>query len=133
MTISEFTLMSSDPEPVRRFEVFTGCGRRREWLPEKKARIVADSYESGETVSAVARRYALSPQQLFATPAAVTAELDHDRNNALDIGDQICLRISCGESGLHDHHGELLVGTNGRVPLGPILERWSRGRADAVL
>ncbi|TGT50273.1 transposase, partial [Mesorhizobium sp. M2E.F.Ca.ET.166.01.1.1] len=59
-------LKSSDHEPARRFEVFTGSGRRREWLPEEKARIVAESYEAGATVSAVARRYALSPQQLFA-------------------------------------------------------------------
>jgi transposase len=66
MTISELTLKSSDHEPARRFEVFTGSGRRREWLPEEKARIVAESYEAGTTVSAVARRYALSPQQLFA-------------------------------------------------------------------
>lgn len=64
--ISELTLESSDYEPARRFEVFTGFGRRREWLPEEKARIVAESYEAGETVSAVARGYALSPQQLFA-------------------------------------------------------------------
>ncbi len=60
MTISELTLKSSDLEPARRFEVFTGSGRRREWLPEEKARIVAESYDAGETVSAVARRYALS-------------------------------------------------------------------------
>jgi transposase len=66
MTISELTLKSSDHEPARRFEVFTGSGRRREWLPQEKARIVAESYEAGATVSAVARRYALSPQQLFA-------------------------------------------------------------------
>ncbi len=66
MTISELTLKSSDIEPARRFEVFTGSGRRREWLPEEKARIVAESYDAGETVSAVARRYALSSQQLFA-------------------------------------------------------------------
>ena len=65
MTISEFTLKSSDLEPVRRFEVFTGSGRRREWSPEDKARIVAESYATDETVCAVARRYALSPQQLF--------------------------------------------------------------------
>jgi len=66
MTISELTLRSSDLEPVRRFEVFTGAGRRRDWPPEEKARIVAESCEAGESVSAVARRYALSPQQLFA-------------------------------------------------------------------
>ena len=66
MTISELTLKSRDEEPVRRLEIFTGSGRRREWLPEEKARIVAESYETGESVSTVARRYALSPQQLFA-------------------------------------------------------------------
>lgn len=65
MTISEPTLKSS-LEPVRRFEVFTGSGRRRDWPAEEKTRIVAESYEAGESVSAVARRYALSPQQLFA-------------------------------------------------------------------
>ena len=66
MTISELTLKSNDEEPVRRLELFTGSGRRREWLPDEKARIVAESCEVSETVSAVARRYALSPQQLFA-------------------------------------------------------------------
>jgi transposase len=65
MTISELTLKSSDEEPVRRFEIFTGSGRRREWSPEEKAQIVAESYDVGETVCAVARRYSLSPQQLF--------------------------------------------------------------------
>ncbi|MEQ1956656.1 transposase [Mesorhizobium yinganensis] len=66
MTISELRLKSRDEEPVRRLELFTGAGRRREWLPEEKARIVAASYETAVSVSAVARRYALSPQQLFA-------------------------------------------------------------------
>jgi transposase len=65
MTISEFTLKSSDEEPVRRFEVFTGTGRRRDWSDHDKARIVAESYEPGATVSEIARRHALSPQQLF--------------------------------------------------------------------
>ncbi|MBN8913964.1 MAG: transposase [Rhizobiales bacterium] len=65
MTISELTLKSRAEEPVRRFEVFTGAGRRREWAAEDKARIVAESFEAGATVSEVARRHALSPQQLF--------------------------------------------------------------------
>jgi transposase len=54
------------PEPVRRLEVFTGSGRRRRWTAEQKARIVAESYERGDTVCAVARRHGLTPQQLFA-------------------------------------------------------------------
>jgi len=65
MTISELTLKSSDDEPVRRFEVFTGTGRRRDWSDDDKARIVAESYAPGASVSEVARRHALSPQQLF--------------------------------------------------------------------
>ena len=54
-----------EPEPVRRLEVFTGAGRRRRWSSEQKARIVSETYETGETVSAVARRHGLTPQQLF--------------------------------------------------------------------
>lgn len=65
MTISEPKFKSNDLEPMRRIEVFTGAGRRCEWPAEARARIVAESYEAGETVCAVARRYALSPQQLF--------------------------------------------------------------------
>ena len=53
------------PEPVRRMEVFTGAGRRRIWSVAEKATIVAESYEAGETVCAVARRHGLTPQQLF--------------------------------------------------------------------
>jgi transposase len=65
MTISELTLKSRDEEPVRRLEIFTGAGRRREWPPEEKAGIVAESYAADETVCAVARRHGLTPQQLF--------------------------------------------------------------------
>ena len=58
-------LPKSKPEPARRLEVFTGSGRRRKWTPAQKAEIVAEIYDSGDTVSAVARRHALTPQQLF--------------------------------------------------------------------
>lgn len=58
-------LPKSKPEPVRRLEVFTGAGRRRAWSAEQKAGVVAESYESGESVCAVARRHGLTPQQLF--------------------------------------------------------------------
>ena len=58
-------LHKSKGEPVRRFEIFTGSGRRRVWTSEQKAEILAESYESGDKVSAVARRHGLTPQQLF--------------------------------------------------------------------
>ena len=51
--------------PARRLEVFTGAGRRRAWTGEQKSEIVAESYESGGSVSAVARRHGLTPAQLF--------------------------------------------------------------------
>ena len=58
-------LPKSKMERVRRLEVFTGAGGRRAWTPAQKAEIVAESYDRGETVSAVARRYGLTPQQVF--------------------------------------------------------------------
>jgi len=58
-------LHKSKGEPLRRLEVFTGSGRRRAWSAEQKARILTESYESGDEVSAVARRHGLTPQQLF--------------------------------------------------------------------
>ncbi len=54
----------AEREPARRVEVFTGAGRRRAWSADQKREIVAESFESGETVSAVARRHGLTPQQL---------------------------------------------------------------------
>lgn len=50
---------------VRRFEVFTGAGQRREWSPEVKAAIVAESCSGLESISAVARRHGLAASQLF--------------------------------------------------------------------
>jgi len=63
-------LPTSKAEPVRRLEVFTGTGRRRAWTAEQKTEIVAESYEGSESVSAVARRYGLTPQQLFGWPSS---------------------------------------------------------------
>lgn len=62
MSMSVLTPM---PEPARRFEVFTGAGRRRTWSAEEKAAIVAESHTSGESVCSVARRHGLTPSQLF--------------------------------------------------------------------
>ena len=51
---------------VRRLEVITGVGGRRAWSHEDKGRIVAESFAAGANVSAVARRYGLRPQQVYA-------------------------------------------------------------------
>lgn len=49
----------------RRIELLTGPGRRRRWSAEEKARIVAESLEPGASVSEVARRWQVCPQQVF--------------------------------------------------------------------
>ena len=49
MSISQLTLKSNDEEPVRRFEVFTGSGRRREWSDEQKVRIPVKPAADSET------------------------------------------------------------------------------------
>jgi transposase len=59
------TVHNAIMEPARRLEVFTGAGRRRSFSDEDKARIVAEIVTSGDSVSGVARRHGLSPQQLF--------------------------------------------------------------------
>ena len=50
---------------MRRMEIFTGAGQRRQWTTEAKAKVVAESYEGVETVCEVARRHGLAPTQLF--------------------------------------------------------------------
>jgi transposase len=67
---------------VRRLEVFSGTGRRRAWSAEQKAGIVADSYERCETVSAVARRYGLTPQQLFGWRRAAQQRTDNQAGSS---------------------------------------------------
>jgi transposase len=52
-------------EDIRRIEVITGVGRRRRWTAETKARIVAESCAGDVSVSEVARRHGIRPQQLF--------------------------------------------------------------------
>lgn len=60
--------------------VITGCGRRRRWSDDDKARIVRESREPGATMSEVARQYGLSLGQLYKwrhkarTPSGGSAE-----------------------------------------------------------
>lgn len=64
---------------VRRVEVITGSGRRRQFSADDKARFVEETLVPGAVVSEVARRHGLSPQQLFTwrrqmrQPAAIPA------------------------------------------------------------
>ena len=49
----------------RRVEVLTGPGRRRQWSEDEKAQILAETMVAGVSVSAVARRWQVCPQQVF--------------------------------------------------------------------
>lgn len=51
--------------PLRRVEVITGTGRRRQFSADDKARIVEETLAPGAVVSDIARRHGLLPQQLF--------------------------------------------------------------------
>ncbi|NCP15272.1 MAG: transposase [Sphingomonadales bacterium] len=62
-------MIISGDDPVingaRRFEVFTGAGKRRDWSDTEKASIVAECWPGGERVAAVACRHALDPSQIY--------------------------------------------------------------------
>jgi transposase len=60
--------VKDDPKGVgyRRIEVLTGPIRQRRWSDDDKARIIAETTEPGAVVTEVARRWQVSPQQVFA-------------------------------------------------------------------
>src|ERR1700758_5550380 len=50
---------------IDRVEVITSVQRRRRWSAEEKATIVQETYAHGMSVSLVARRHGIAPNQLF--------------------------------------------------------------------
>ena len=59
-------LLASRRKTVERLEVVSGPTGRRSWPDEVKARIVTESFAAGTRVVDVARRHAVSPQQVTA-------------------------------------------------------------------
>jgi len=57
--------LEPEASEVRRLEVITGIGRRRQFTADFKARIVEETLAPGAVVSDVARRHGLTPQQVF--------------------------------------------------------------------
>jgi transposase len=115
-------LIEPQRKPVRQLKVAAGTGQRRTWTREQKARIVAESNASTESVTAVARRHGITAQQLYRwrchdrhqvdgtrckdvtfAPVIVTAPVgeDQSRRNArtpmieVDIG-AMTVRVSAG-------------------------------------
>ena len=58
--------MASAGSNISRLEILEGPTGRRNWPDEVKAQIVAESFEPGVKVSAVAHRHGLMPQHLTA-------------------------------------------------------------------
>jgi transposase-like protein len=48
-----------------RVEIITSFRRRRRWTASEKVRMVEETFEPGMTVSLVARRHGVAPNQLF--------------------------------------------------------------------
>lgn len=65
---------SLTPSPVSRLEVIS-VGARQRWTLERKRALVAETFEPGAKVSAVARRNGVSTSQLFAWRKQMRAEL----------------------------------------------------------
>jgi transposase len=63
--VSKLDHMLEPRTSVRRVEVITESGRRRQFSADDKARFVEETLAPGAVVSEVARRHGLSPQQLF--------------------------------------------------------------------
>src|SRR5438128_11718867 len=51
--------------PADRVEIITSVQRRRRWSAAEKVRMVEETFEPGATVSLVARRHGVAPNQLF--------------------------------------------------------------------
>jgi transposase len=81
---------------VRRIELITGTGRRRQWSDDDKAHIVVESLKPGTNVSEVARRHGLSPQQLFGWRREARAREHAGRAGARKGGGS---RLPAGERG----------------------------------
>ena len=49
----------------QRIEIITGSGRRRRWTAAQKLRMVEETWQTGESISEVARRNGVAPNLLY--------------------------------------------------------------------
>ena len=57
--------MSKEPKEMPPIEVITSVQRRRRFSAEEKRALVEEVEQSGSSISAVARKYGINPNQLF--------------------------------------------------------------------
>jgi transposase len=68
---------------VRRLEVITGMGRRRQFTEDFKAQVIEETLAPGAVVSDVARRHGLTPQQVFTWRRRARQATDAARSKTL--------------------------------------------------
>jgi transposase len=61
----EFSELLLSPSGKRERQIITSVQRRRRWTAAEKVRMVEETFEPGVTVSLVARRHGVAPNQLF--------------------------------------------------------------------
>jgi transposase len=126
----EHTLKTKPDEPgdgsddavtgVRRIELITGTGRRRQWSDDDKARIIIESLRPGSCVSEVARRNGLSPQQLFGWRREARAIMAEKADEASGPGQAASVVARAKSGGRKPSAGE--SSSAGRVPaLAPVV------------
>ena len=112
-------LLASAGGDISRLEVLEGPTGRRNWPDEVKAAIVAESFEPGAKVSAVARRHGLTPQHLTlwrraAREGRLTLPATGEESFA-----QLVVSDRAGEHDDHGGHEAISIETDGivvRVP-----------------
>lgn len=116
-------------EDIRRIEVITGVGRRRRWTAEAKARIVAESCAGDVSVSEVARRHGLRPQQLFgwrhqARDGGLRGNVDHPPAFVPIATEASCrsMRIAAAEPAIEIDIAGAIVRVRGRVAAAVLAE-----------
>ena len=78
--------------PTNHVEVITSVQRRRRWTASEKVRMVEETFEPGMTVSLVARRRGVAPNQLFTWRRLVA----QGSLTAAGSGEELCRRPIIG-------------------------------------
>jgi transposase len=108
-------------EPPRRLEVFTGAGRRRSWTPEQKAQIVAECNADGGSVSAIARRHGLTPQEVFGWRRDVRRQAEETSNGITFAPVMMECGAPISPAALEPRLIEVVIGmVTVRIPLGAV-------------
>src|SRR5271165_2505358 len=106
-------------------------GRRRRWSDEEKLRIVTESFAGPRLASATARRYGISPGQLFTW----RRELRIQPERPTDVAPQmVCVRVEDAPKGGGPCAGvEIILPSGVRIVVAPDIDPAALARIMTVL